>query len=62
MIYVFHSVCFDLCFSSILLCLDGLAWLNADSATGRRRSCLPLHMRVLMNLFQLLHVIDAPEK
>lgn len=49
-------------FSSILLCLDALAWLNADSGTGRRRSCLPFHIRVLMNLFQLLHVIDTSKQ
>ncbi|PIK48657.1 putative mediator of RNA polymerase II transcription subunit 13 [Apostichopus japonicus] len=35
----------------VLETYNGLSWLTVDPATGDRRSCLPIHMVVLMQLY-----------
>jgi mediator of RNA polymerase II transcription subunit 13 len=41
----------------VLETYNALSWLNIDMCTGDRRSCLPVHMQALMNMYRSVHML-----
>jgi len=52
------SVASDVVLKYILQTYNELSWLNIDMITGQRRSCLPIHIQNLLQLYNGIHELS----
>ncbi|KAE9552127.1 hypothetical protein FO519_004663 [Halicephalobus sp. NKZ332] len=56
--HALDSVASDVVLKFILQTYNELSWLNIDMITGQRRSCLPIHIQNLLQLYNGIHELS----